>query len=43
VKVFESFYKIYFICGALPHTPQTFLKKSLTKNFNFCERNNSVI
>ena len=26
-----------------PHTLQTFPLKSLTKNFNFCERNNNVI
>ena len=36
--MFESFYGIDFICGRCPHL-QAFLKKSLAKNFNFCERN----
>ena len=38
MKMFESFYGIDFICGRCPHL-QAFLKKSLAKNFNFCERN----
>ena len=39
MKRFRGIERISFICETLSRALQTFLKESLTKNFNFCERN----